>query len=196
MTVSKSSISSVSLAAECLLKGGVAVLPTDTVYGFSGAVDVPGRKRFYSDDRIRAIKGRSESKPLIELIASPKDIYLYTDVKIPQAVMSKWPGALTVIVPVKKDVPLFCDTPCVAFRCPGDEWIRKVIELCGCPVYSTSVNRSGSPVLDTISAIKDEFGSEADLIVEDGDKKGCLPSTLVRINGEKIEMLRQGSVTV
>ena len=53
-----------------------------------------------------------------------------------------------------------------------------------------------SRMVSLLEWAKDEFGSEADLIVEDGDKKGCLPSTLVRINGEKIEVLRQGSVTV
>ena len=68
--------------------------------------------------------------------------------------------------------------------------------MCGAPIYSTSVNRSGQPVLDTQTSIIEEFQPEVDLIVKDGDKKGALPSTLVSITDGKINVLRQGAVSI
>ncbi len=197
MIFSKKDTDSAEKTAEMLKSGKIIITPTDTVYGFSGIVDMKGfEKRFKTDDRIRAIKGRSETKPLIQLIAQPEQIKLYTDDEIPQNVLEKWPGALTVIVRIKKDSPLADFAETVAFRCPGDPWLRKVISLCNAPVYSTSVNRSGSPVLDEIKAIINEFENETDLIIDDGDKKGALPSTLISIADGKINVLRQGCVRI
>lgn len=195
MKFTKSEEKSVDECVAILKKGGVVILPTDTVYGFSGIVDVKGKDFYSTDVKIREIKGRSESKPMIQLISKPEDIYLYTDDKLPQIVLDKWPGALTVIVHLKKDSPLNTNLETVAFRCPGDKWIRSIIEKCGAPLYSTSVNRSGFPVLDEFSRIESEFENEVDLLIDDGDKKGAVPSTLITIENGNIKVLRQGSVT-
>ena len=194
---------SIEKTAEVLKSGGIAILPTDTVYGFSGITDIfnshksPTPKTdFKTDVKIRAIKGRSETKPLIQLIAKPEDIRLYTDDDIPPELLSKWPGALTIIVSTKEKSPLGQNVPTVAFRCPGDPWLRKIIEMCGAPIYSTSVNRSGQPILDEEHKIIEEFGQEVDLIIKDGDKKDALPSTLVSIENSTVKVLRQGTVKV
>lgn len=196
MTIQKKDSNSIQLAAKYLKEGKILILPTDTVYGFSGIVD--NQSNFKSDERIRQIKGRSENKPLIQLIANPEDIYLFTNDKIPQKLLEKWPGSLTIIVHTKEDAPLssHAKLPTIAFRCPGDEWIRKIIKECECPIYSTSVNRSGQKVLDTAQEIEKEFSKEVDLIISDGDKKGALPSTLVSLDGQEIKVLRQGSVKI
>ena len=192
---------SIEATATALKNGGVVIIPTDTVYGFSGIVDLKTAATHYETDaKIRAIKGRAETKPLIQLIARPEDLRLYTDDKIPDSLLSKWPGALTIIVHIKDDSPLAAtaipESRTVAFRCPGDAWLREIISAVGAPVFSTSVNRSGQPVLDTTAAITQEFSSEVDLIINDGDKKGALPSTLVMLENGKVKILRQGSVKI
>ena len=128
------------------------------------------------------------------MIARPEDIKKYTRDVIPESLLAKWPGPLSIIVHTFAEDGNFETT---AFRCPGDEWLRNVIAACGAPIYSTSVNRSGDAVLDNIQQIKDEFGKEVELIIDDGDKKGGLPSTIVAIeeNGE-IKVIRQGAVSV
>ena len=201
MILKKSDPSSIETTAATLKKGGIVIIPTDTVYGFSGIVDLKGSTtHFESDAKIRAIKGRAETKPLIQLIAKPEDLRLYTDDAIPNTLLSKWPGALTIIVHIKDDAPLAAtaipQTRTVAFRCPGDEWLREIIARCGAPVFSTSVNRSGQPVLDTTNSIVSEFANETDLIIDDGDKKGALPSTLVALENGTVKVLRQGSVLI
>ena len=197
----KNDSTSIEETSDTLQKGGIVIIPTDTVYGFSGIVDLKtAASRFETDAKIRAIKGRAETKPLIQLIAKPEDLQLYTDDVIPPELLAKWPGALTIIVHIKKDSPLAAtaipESGTVAFRCPGDAWLREIISRCQAPVFSTSVNRSGQPVLDSTTAITQEFNGEVDLIINDGDKKGALPSTLVAIENGKIKILRQGSVKV
>ena len=184
---------SVQIAADYLRRGKVVVLPTDTVYGFSGIVD--GRHySFHTYEKICTIKHRDEGKLFIQLLAKPEDVKKYTRDVIPDYLLAHWPGPLTIIVHTFAEDGNFETT---AFRCPGDEWLRNVIALCGAPIYSTSVNRSGEPVLDNIQQIKNEFGKEVELIVDDGDKSGGIPSTIVAIDetGE-VKVLRQGSVSI
>ncbi len=184
---------SAQIAVDYLRRGKVVVLPTDTVYGFSGIVD--GRHySFHSYEKICAIKNREEGKNFIQLIASPEDVKKYTRDVIPSNLLEKWPGPLTIIVHTFAKDGNFETT---AFRCPGDAWLRDVISKCGAPIYSTSVNRSGEPVLDNIQQIKDEFGKEVELIIDDGDKKGGIPSTIVAIeeNGE-VKLVRKGAVEI
>lgn len=193
MICRKCDTESAQIAVDYLRRGKVVVLPTDTVYGFSGIVD--GRHySFHTFEKICAIKSRPEGKNFIQLIARPEDIKKYTRDVIPESLLAKWPGPLSIIVHTFADDGNFETT---AFRCPGDEWLRNVIAACGAPIYSTSVNRSGDAVLDNIQQIKDEFGKEVELIIDDGDKKGGLPSTIVAIeeNGE-IKVIRQGAVSV
>jgi len=195
MICRKSDEESVQIAINYIRRGRVVVLPTDTIYGFSGIVD--GRHySYHTDAKIREIKGREEDKPLIQLIAKPEDLKKYTRDVIPESLLAKWPGSLTIIVHTfsKKDSKETFST--TAFRCPGDEWLRKVIAGCGAPIYSTSVNHSGQPALDNINQIKQEF-KNIDLIVDDGDKKNGVPSTIVKIEEDgSVVVLRQGAVTI
>ena len=157
MIIKKTQEDSAQVVARCLREGKVVIIPTDTVYGFSGLVDTKeNNNHFESDAKIRAIKGRAETKPLIQLIAKPEDIFKHTEDQIPPTLLEKWPGALTIIVH-NKAANADCTITTTAYRCPGDAWLRRVIELAGSPIFSTSVNRSGCPVLDTVEAIRSEF---------------------------------------
>lgn len=195
MILNKSDENSVFECVKALKAGKVVIIPTDTVYGFSGIV-LPGNP-LDADSKIKAIKGRAETKPFIQLLAKPEDLNLYTDDIVPEKLLSCWPGPLTIIVNAKKDVAEKSGLKTIAFRCPGDAWLRKIIEETGDPLYSTSVNRSGNPVLDSEKAIVSEFEKDAEIIVLDGDKKNALPSTIVAVNENgEVKVLRQGAVKI
>ncbi len=190
MIILRSDSDSVECVSRVLLEGSVVVLPTDTVYGFSGVVPE-------SEVLIRKIKGRDETKPFIQLIAEPEDIYRYTDEVLPDQLLALWPGALTVIVPLKKRlITGESEVTTIAFRCPGDGWLRQIIKAVGKPIYSTSVNRSGQPVLSSVLEIDKEFGGEVKLIVDGGSTENALPSTLVKFEKGKCIILRQGDVCI
>ncbi len=193
MICRKSDVQSVDITADYLRRGKVVVIPTDTVYGFSGIVD--GRHfSYHTDEKIRLLKGRSESKPFIHLIANPSDIKKYTRDVVPQKLLDLWPGPLTIILHTFTKENEITTT---AFRCPGDEWLRKVIAKCGAPIYSTSVNKSGESVLNNLTEIKSVFGSDVPLIVDDGDKSAGVPSTIVAIETDgSVKIVRQGSLQI
>ena len=187
MIISKNNKNSAQITAKILQNGGIAILPTDTVYGFSAVVDSDTAKK------IRKIKGRAENKPFIQLIGEPDDIFDYTDDFIPPEILTKWPGALTIIVHNKKS---FDDEQTTAFRCPKDSWLRSIIKMCKSPIFSTSVNKSGCPILETPQEIQDTFENQVDLIVDDGEKKGALPSTLIKLENGNVQVIRQGEVNI
>lgn len=184
MICSKSDSDSAQLCASFLKENKVVILPTDTVYGFSGIVGSTGGK-------IRRIKGREETKPFIQLISSPEALSCITDDSVPSSLLKLWPGALTIIVHDKNN-----SSSTVALRCPGDAWLRDVIRYAGSPIYSTSVNRSGQPVLKKIAEIRAEFEDEVALIVDAGDSLDAVPSTIVRIEDGRPVVVRQGALRI
>lgn len=182
MIIQKTDSDSADIVARFLKDKKIVIIPTDTIYGFSGIVPE-------SAERIHKAKGRDEGKPFIQLIAEPAELVKYTVDKINPSLLSLWPGAITLIV-------RNTNNETTAFRCPGDAWLRSVISKTGCPLFSTSVNKAGQRALNTISEICKEFGKIADLIVDDGDNENMLASTIVDTTGEIYRIIRQGSVTI
>ena len=184
VVISKYQNNSIELTVEKLRNRDIVIIPTDTVYGFSGIVP-------WTEDYIRQIKGREENKPFIQLIGSPKDIQYYTDEKINEKYLSLWPGPLTIIVPQKED-----KSKTIALRCPNDDWLRKVIELTGFSIYSTSVNYSGKEILSDIYDIVEEFDKDVALIVDDGNKRESKASTIISIINGEVKLIRQGELQI
>ena len=94
MRIQKKDTSSAAAAASALRNNKIVIIPTDTIYGFSGLFGKTA-------DAIARIKGREENKPFIALIANPSDIYRYTDAAVPDYLLQLWPAPLTLIVPLK-----------------------------------------------------------------------------------------------
>lgn len=172
-----------SLILKALKNNEVLVLPTDTIYGFSGKIET-------TKDKILKIKGRTEEKPFIVLIEKIDDVKKFSDFIIPKAILAFWPGSLTIILPLKNS------RETIALRCPGDSWLRELIAELGSPLFSTSCNRSGLPALTDIDAIEKEFGKEVSLIVEEKIETSNLPSTIISFENEKVKILREGSVKI
>lgn len=181
MRIQKQNHNSAAYAASELEQEKIVILPTDTIYGFSGLIGKTA-------DKIAALKGRSENKPFIALIAEPSDIYRYTNIQIPEYIMKLWPAPLTLIVPLK-------EKGTQAFRCPADEWLRSVIAGAGDAIYSTSVNYTGEAPLTAIDDICNEFEDKVAMVVDNGELSG-LPSTIIDLCARFPRMLRQGAIRV
>lgn len=182
MILSKEEPTSARITADFLRDGKIVIIPTDTIYGFSGKVPE-------TRNALIGVKGRDEGKPFIQLISRPEDLYDYSTIRVNAQLLALWPGAITIIVPVHGG-----DT--VAFRCPGDDWLRGMLAMVGSRVYSTSVNRAGQPALNGMSEIIAEFGSVADLIIDAGDLRDLKPSTIINATGPRYTVLREGSIVV
>lgn len=178
MVISKQDPKSLKIAASILKKGEIIIIPTDTVYGFSGIIP-------FTKEKIIKIKKRVPEKSFIALIEKPKDIYKYTDTPIPKSILELWPAPLSIIV---KDR---AGGGTSAFRCPDDEWLRNLIGKAGFPIYSTSVNYSGKPVLTNIRDIINEFEDKVSLIIDGGEQKR-VGSTIVSLTDQEPCVIRHG----
>lgn len=183
MVIQKGSRDSIDLVSKELINKKVVLIPTDTVYGFSGIVPD-------TDSLIRKIKGREETKPFIQLIYNISWLNRITDDKIPNTLLQYWPGPLTIIVNDKN----YGGT--VALRCPKDEWLLEVLRNVDSPIYSTSANKSHKTASGFINELINEFEDEVSIIIDDGDKLDAKPSTIVKIEQGNYKVLRQGSLVL
>jgi len=178
MVIRKKDPLAVETSAGILREGGIVILPCDTIYGINGLFPE-------TDSRIRSIKGRGETKPFLRLIRL-KDVPAVSSSPIPPELLGLWPGPLTLIVACE-------DGETAGIRVPRDPFIQEILEILGKPLISTSVNRSGSPAVEQIREIIDQFEDEVDLIVDDGDREGALPSTILDITGFPYRIIRAGA---
>ncbi len=181
---------SLSTATEILNRGGVVVIPTDTVYGLAAHPAFPD-----AVDRLYTIKGREARKP-IALLASSMDMVMKFGVKFPSVACElakrHWPGALTLVLQTEKDENTF-----EGFRVPNHTFTRQLLRMCGGVLRVTSANVSGGqPATDVPAALKD-VGLDADLILDDGISPGGVASTVVKVTpGGDVQILRQGGICI
>ena len=183
-----------SEASEIILAGGTVVFPTETVYGLGGnALLADAAKKIYT------AKGRPSDNPLIIHVADPKDAEKYAYVsdiyyRLAEAFM---PGPLTVIMPKRDCIPLSVtgglDT--VAVRCPSHPVARALIKKCGVPIAAPSANISGRPSPTSAKYVEEDMLGRVDMIIDGGECEIGLESTIVKIDGESLTLLRPGAIT-
>lgn len=179
-----------------LSAGGVALLPTETVYGLACRAE-------HADavEKIYAMKGRDFMKTLAVCVTD-LDTAQQFGVFTPNAMElanAHWPGSLTLIVPAKADLLINenCfgesgDILTIAFRCPDADWRE---HLTG-PLALTSANMSGEKDCVSHDVALETFGGAIDTSLKTDAALSGLPSTIVSVLGDKIKVLRQGTVEV
>ncbi len=184
------------ISAVALLKAGrLVILPTDTVYGLAARPEAGAIQWIY-----RA-KGRQENNPLVLLISDIQEAAKYARVT-PQAeavMLSYWPGALTLVLPVKPGTPWGRVTRggrSIALRIPDHDLTRRIIREAGGALVMTSANRTGCPAPDSASTIDKKILAFSEMIVDAGKTRTRIHSTIVKLSGQKLKVLRQGSVEI
>ncbi len=180
--------------SEAILADGIGIIPTDTLYGLVASV--------YSEDAIKRIydlKGRDADKGLIVLISSMKDLEIFgikLTSKMKVFIKKHWPGKLSIILPFNKDLFPYLDKTngTLAVRFPDKKDLIKFIKETG-PLVAPSANPQGMPPAKNIVEAQNYFGNNIDFYL-DGGEIDSLPSTLIKIDGEKISVLREGAVKV
>lgn len=186
----------IAQAVEHLMQGHPVAVPTETVYGL--AADA------CNDEAVAAIyaaKGRPSFNPLISHVSSPEMAAAF--VEIPAAakglMQAFWPGPLTLVLPKRADcsvspaVSAGLDT--LAVRCPANAVTRAIIDRLGKPIAAPSANPSGKLSPTTAEAVRAGLDGKIPLIIDDGQTGVGIESTIVGIAGNKITLLRPGSIT-
>ena len=183
-----------SHAASILRSGGLVVFPTETVYGLGGDAT-----RDEAAKKIYAAKGRPSDNPLIIHIASPADAeaYAVTNELYYRLAKAFMPGPLTVILPRKESIPTSTTggLDSVAVRCPAHPVAHKLIELCGFPIAAPSANLSGKPSPTSAAHVAQDMDGRVDMIIDGGESEIGLESTIVKIDGDGLILLRPGGIT-
>lgn len=181
-------------AADILLRGGLVVFPTETVYGLGGnALDGNAAQKIY------AAKGRPSDNPLIIHVASPADANLYavTNPIYDRLANAFMPGPLTVILPKRDNIPLSVTggLETVAVRCPSHPVAHALIQQAGVPIAAPSANLSGKPSPTCAAHVARDMDGRVDMILDGGDCEIGLESTIVKLDGETLTLLRPGGIT-
>jgi L-threonylcarbamoyladenylate synthase len=174
--------------APILSRGGVVLLPTDTIYGLHAvATDAS------AIDRIVAIKGRDETKPFVVLgssVAQLESIGVVFNETSRIVLQELWPGPLTVVAPLKNKIAASRGNETIAVRVPSLDWLRDLIQMTG-PLASTSVNRSGEPPLISPKQLPNETFARVDASVDIGPLEGQ-PSTIFDFSSPEPRLIREG----
>ena len=178
---------------------GVLAYPSETVYGFGGAVE---------DAAVRALvdlKGRGAGKPFLLLIAGREMLVglgLHLGGAAAAIAARHWPGPVTLVLPG--------GDPHISDRLRGPEggiavrWtshaaLLRLIQAYGSPITSTSANRPGVPPAMSAAEIVSQWAGamrRGDLLVLDGGRlEPSPPSTVVDCTGRRVRVIRPGAIS-
>ena len=184
--------------AEILKSGGLAAIPTETVYGL--AADALNGEAVA---KIFAAKGRPMDNPLIVHVAEFEDIERFALVReIPEDAkkLAKvfWPGPLTIIMKkggvIPDEVSAGLDT--VAIRLPSHPSARAIIKAADTPLAAPSANLSGSPSPTTAQHVMNDMDGKIDAVFDGGACGVGVESTVITLAEDTPRLLRPGKVTL
>ncbi|MBI5152129.1 threonylcarbamoyl-AMP synthase [Candidatus Peregrinibacteria bacterium] len=197
----------VKKAVSILSKGGTVMHATETCYGF--ACDALSKKAVL---RLYNLKKMNLAKPSSIMVASFSQAKKYGEFNALATRLARkyWPGPLTIIVPRKSSLPRFLNpkTRTIGIRCPAHNLTLKILRLYPCPLITTSANISGQAERYSVRQFKKthtirnvtENGQTQlllpDLIIDSGAIPRRKPSTVIKVDKNKIIILRQGNLKI
>ncbi len=179
-------------AVQIINKGGIVIFPTDTVYGIG--CDPYNQKGVLS---LYKIKKREKTKPFPVIGYSKKELEKIAefDNKAEKIAEMFWPGPITLILKIKdenikKSLGLGKK---IAVRVPDNQCVLSLLKECKLLV-ATSANISGTTSLTDPNDCKRDLNGY-DLLIDGGILSDNGESTIVEIDGNKIKIVRSGSVS-
>ena len=190
----------IGAAVTALGRGGLVVLPTETVYGLGANARDPLALR-----RVFAAKGRPVDHPLIVHLADTSQLDAWA-VDIPDGARTLaavcWPGPLTLVLRRHPSVPdeVTGGRDTVALRVPAHPVALAVLGLFGDGIAAPSANRFGrvSPTMaaDVRADLADALVDGLDVVLDGGPSSVGVESTIVELVGDVPQLLRPGGFPV
>jgi L-threonylcarbamoyladenylate synthase len=182
-------------AARIIKDGGLVAIPTETVYGL--AADATNDRAVA---RIFAAKGRPQFNPLIIHVSDAQMARRYVEMSplAERLVEEFWPGPLTLVLPRKQDggvsllVSAGLDT--LGVRMPKHHLAQALIKAINRPLAAPSANRSGTISPTRAEHVRESLGDKVDMILDGGPPPIGVESTIVKVDGDRIVLLRPGGV--
>ena len=181
--------------ARLLRSGGVAAVPSETVYGLAANA--------FSPEAVQGIyraKGRPSSNPLIVHVATANMARACAaDWPELAEVLARhfWPGPLTLVVPKSSEIPdiVSAGGSTVGLRWPSHAFFQSLIRECGFPLAAPSANPSDRLSPTTAEHVMASLGQRIPLIVDAGPCAVGIESTVVDVTGKRPRILRPGIIS-
>lgn len=185
--------------ADLLRRGGIAGVPTETVYGLAADAFQP-----LAVASIFEAKGRPLTDPLIVHLPDAEWIegvaIFESDIErdlVGRLAKAFWPGPLTLLLKKHPDIPelVTAGSDRIAIRVTAHPLFQEVLLKVGSPLAAPSANRFGriSPV--TAWDVQSELGEIISLILDGGASQHGLESTILSLAAQGMEILRPGPIT-
>ena len=181
-----------------LQAGGVLAYPTETVYGFGGAVD------YESVERLVKLKRRPGAKPFLLLISASEMLTrlgLHLTSSAARIAARHWPGPVTLVLPGgERRVPARLRGPegGVAVRWTPHPGLTRLIRAYGDPITSTSANLPGVPPAMSATEILEQWSDAVTRgrirVLDGGRLQPSNPSTVIDCTGLRPRVIRPGAV--
>lgn len=173
-------------AAELVSAGELVIVPTETVYGVAVRADLPEALA-----RLYAAKGRDEAKRVAffaENIEAVRAAGIQVGASAERLAATFWPGPLTMVL---QNAVGGWD----GFRVPDHAVAQAWVRALGFLPAVTSANRSGETAARTAQEAWDSLRPQVALALDAGPAVGGMASTVVKISGELVEILRVGPIS-
>jgi len=197
----------VRAAVKVLDGGGVAAIPTETVYGLACRAEPEAIRR------LDAIKARAEGKRYSLHIGKPEDVYRYVPqmpLRVQALVRKGLPGPITLVCQPNepnlaelrqklsdKVFNILYENGSIGIRCPNEQAALAILSRTVWPIVAPSANPSGMPPATSAQQVLEYFDGQIEMIV-DGGPQACRyqqSSTVVKISDAGVEILREGVLT-
>jgi L-threonylcarbamoyladenylate synthase len=185
-------------AARIIAAGGIVAVPTDTVYGLGTDPS--------SDEAVaNLIKAKErEAKPIPVLCSDLAVAERLVELNglSRELAGQHWPGALTIVAPLAKaggtrlSRLLDQESGYLGVRVPDSEVCHDLAVMVGGAITGTSANLSARPSCRTASQVIESLDGRVDLVLDGGRELTGKESTVVRVTGTSVEVLREGSVRI
>ncbi len=183
-------------AAALIAAGRCVAVPTETVYGLAAdATDGAAVAGIYD------AKGRPSFNPLIVHVADRAMAERLGEISGAAGMLADtfWPGPLTIVVPRRADSPVASiataglDT--IALRCPAHPAMQALIAASGRPLAAPSANASGGVSPTSAAHVLATLDGRIAMVIDAGPTSAGIESTIVRVDGDRLTILRPGPVT-
>ena len=186
----------INRASEILNAGGLVAIPTETVYGLAA-------NAFNEDAVIKVFtaKSRPSFDPLITHVSSQEALsHLATNIPVAaqKLIDAFWPGPLTLVLPKSDKISNLISSglETAAFRMPRHPLLHNLLEKLDFPLVAPSANPFGYVSPTSAAHVNRQLGDKIDYILDGGDSKIGLESTIVGFEDGQPKVLRLGGLSV
>ena len=182
-------------AVRLLKQGRLVAFPTETVYGLGADASNPAAMK-----KLYAVKRRPAEHPVIVHFASVEEAFTWAR-EVPPAARELaerfWPGPLTLILKRSAKAADFITggQDAVGLRVPSHPVAHELLKAFGKGVAAPSANRFGLVSPTTAAHVREDLGSDVDLVLEGGPSEVGIESTILDLSGARPVLLRPGRIS-